>query len=463
VLPESIRCYVEQVAASLEVAVDLPGVLALGVLATACMRLARVKPRPDWTEPLNLYIAAAMGPGENKSATFRKMFAPIYQHEAELVEQWKETCKKAEEAADKKDKKGKEPRLPARPRWLTDDITPEKMAVVLEQQGERMTLASEEGTVFDIATGIYAKDGRANVGVFLKGHDGGSYYVDRTLREPVFLRAPLLTLALAVQPSVIQALAKRPDLRGRGMWGRFLYSYPRSLIGSRTLETPPIDPLVRGAYERSVLTLARQQRQHEGVLSFTPEASRCFLEANRPVEAGMGPGGELDGMRDWAGKWRGAVARLAGLLHLADHPEANVESIEVATVEKAIVLGQYFLAHAQHTFNVEMAASEEDRQAQRAWEVIERKGWERVTPAQLARYGKGPFAQPKAALAALQALVERGYLAADTAKRGKGHAFLVVADPAATPDPGDEENLEPCWWRGPATAAPLGAPQRPCA
>ena len=35
------------------------------------------------------------------------------------------------------------------------------------------------------------------------------------------------------------------------------------------------------------------------------------------VEDSLGPDGELDAIREWAGKYVGAVARIAGLLHLA--------------------------------------------------------------------------------------------------------------------------------------------------
>ncbi|MCU0655801.1 MAG: hypothetical protein MUF64_11130 [Polyangiaceae bacterium] len=65
--------------------------------------------------------------------------------------------------------------------------------------------------------------------------------------------------------------------------------------------------------------------------------------------------------------------------------------------------------------------------ADRAWALITRRGWSRVTPAQLARYGKGPFRSCKVGLAALLTLANRGALVADKAR--KGAAFRRVLPP----------------------------------
>ncbi len=54
----------------------------------------------------------------------------------------------------------------------------------------------------------------------------------------------------------------------------------------------------------------------------------------------------------WASKRDGAVARIAGLLHLATHPEDGWHKpIEAPTMAAATQLGDYFTAHALDVFS----------------------------------------------------------------------------------------------------------------
>ncbi|MFE7779087.1 DUF3987 domain-containing protein [Streptomyces sp. NPDC057445] len=47
-------------------------------------------------------------------------------------------------------------------------------------------------------------------------------------------------------------------------------------------------------------------------------------------------------MDDWAGKYVGAVSRVAGLLHLGDHVAGRWgQPIAAATIERAIAIGEY--------------------------------------------------------------------------------------------------------------------------
>ena len=64
--------------------------------------------------------------------------------------------------------------------------------------------------------------------------------VDRGSRESVILNRPVLTIGITVQPQIIKEICSNKTFRGRGLRGRFLYVMPKSKIGLRTLEEPPI-------------------------------------------------------------------------------------------------------------------------------------------------------------------------------------------------------------------------------
>ena len=235
-----------------------------------------------------------------------------------------------------------------------------------------MGVLSAEGGVFDIMAGRYAGKGRSgNFEVFLKGHAGDDLRVDRVGRPPVFIRRPALTLGLAVQPEAIRSLGAIPGSRGRGLLGRFLYAMPPSIVGRRVVDPPPVPQAVRQAYRENMKALlelsARSDRDRAGraaaghrrpaehVLTLAEPAYGRWLEFAAWVEPRLADFGPLAEMADWAGKLPGAVARLAGLLHLADRagePAPWGTPIPADTMERAIRIGRYLIPHARAAFDL---------------------------------------------------------------------------------------------------------------
>ncbi len=85
------------------------------------------------------------------------------------------------------------------------------------------------------------------------------------------------------------------------------------------------------------------------LLRLEPEAQRMWVGLSAELEPQLHPDGALGGIQDWAGKPGGAVARIAGLLHLADRIVRRTPwdlPITADTMERAITLGRYFIAHA---------------------------------------------------------------------------------------------------------------------
>ena len=72
--------------------------------------------------------------------------------------------------------------IPAPPRILADDSTPEALTSLLATYGGRIAVLSAEGGVFDQIGGRYAKF--PSFDVYLKGHAGDMLRVDRIGRAP---------------------------------------------------------------------------------------------------------------------------------------------------------------------------------------------------------------------------------------------------------------------------------------
>lgn len=384
-LPSPLADFVAAEAAATQTPPDLAGALVLATVSACAGGRIRVQASPGWVEPTNLYAAAVLGSGERKSAVFADTVAPLEAAERSLLADARPVIcdaatrrriaeRRAQLAADHASKAGPADRealeieacqaaaeldaliVPAEPRLLADDATPEALTSLLAEQGGRIAVMSPEGGCFDIMAGRYTQGGAANFDVWLKAHAGDAIRVDRKGRPAEFVPRPALTMGLAVQPVVLRQIVGKEGFRGRGLLARFLYAVPRSTVGRRAIDPPSVPEDVRDAYHHTVTTLARSladAAEPLPVLTLDGPARAVLQGFAAELEARMGDDGDLGHIRDWAGKLTGAVVRLAGLLHVAEQLTSGWASpITEPTVTAAIRLGRYFAAHAVAAFDL---------------------------------------------------------------------------------------------------------------
>jgi len=124
---------------------------------------------------------------------------------------------------------------------------------------------------------------------------------------------------------------------------------PHPPVGSRPTSTVPPAPLIRAAYGALVDRLAQTwPRQLEGGdlphLVLAGASWDCWAAYYERVEHELLDDGRFGTIKEWGNKQPGRVARLAGLLHLATHPDPTSREISVATITAACELGEYFEA-----------------------------------------------------------------------------------------------------------------------
>jgi hypothetical protein len=261
-LPEWIRNHIQQTAADLQVAADLPATLALGALSVAALGATKVNyPRQRWTQPLNLYTAVALPPSAGKSPAKNAMFAPLETLEQQRLKDAATTKMRAEtersilekrrkQLEEKAAKNGDDATAamydlhnlneqlaqlqhPPSGRLLADDATTEALGVALAEAGGHIAVVSAEGGLFDRIAGMYS-DGPANLDLYLEGWSGGRYVVDRIKREPINIPAANLVVVTTVQPTVLDAIGNSKNLTGRGLVARFLLSNPPTTSAPET-------------------------------------------------------------------------------------------------------------------------------------------------------------------------------------------------------------------------------------
>jgi len=224
VLPPALGAYVRALAHSTQTPTDLAGLLVLAALSTALAKKVRVVVRQGYSEPVNLYVVVAMPPGSRKSPVFDEVMRPIQQYEEALMREMAPAIAKAETRyhiakaelqqlqakAAKEDNALERAQLtaeaetlavtllrllpPDKPRLVTDDTTPERLASLLAAQEGRMAVLSPEGgEVFAAMSGRYtAQKGKqgtssANFGVYLKGYSCDTMRVDRVGRPDEYV------------------------------------------------------------------------------------------------------------------------------------------------------------------------------------------------------------------------------------------------------------------------------------
>jgi hypothetical protein len=389
VLPPVIRDYVGNVAHVMQVPVDLPAMAALAVLSFAVCRRWDVQVHPSYIETTNLYIAAAMEPGSRKSSTLEAMVFPLRSAEQELSlkeadqnAQNRElrtaqeaSLKKKRDALGREEDAGKRDDMiqeitrlaesmtviPAPPRLLVEDVTPERLVGLLLEQSGTMALVSSEGGVFGTMGGRYS-DGQSNLDVYLKGHDGESYRVDRLNRPPEFLPATRLAICLTVQPDVLQSLTAKSEFRGRGLLGRFLYAIPADLRGSRLMkpDAPGLDAEKRHEYGEAIRTLLMYPCPMETnlferhVVKLSRAALALHVEYANRVEESQGEEGDMRAFSDWASKLAGRIARIACAFHCLEYRTdmPHRETISEENILAAWAIAEYLTPHAIRAFDL---------------------------------------------------------------------------------------------------------------
>ncbi|WP_211107158.1 DUF3987 domain-containing protein [Azospirillum thermophilum] len=388
-----------------ETPVELAAAMVLAACATAAARRFRVMVRPGYFEPTNLWIAAALPPGNRKSAVQSNAAAPLLAWEREEADRLADAIKaaisdvktaearakelraKAAKAADDTEARdlaaqaaaieADMPEVPRAPQLWTSDVTPERLGMILAEHGERIAWLSSEGGIFDLLAGRYS-GGVPNLDLILKAHSGDSERVDRAGRPPVFLAHPLLTVGLSPQPDVLRGLSSKPGFRGRGLLGRFLFLLPPSPLGNRTLNAPPMPDRVASAYAAGLCAILDvppavgdegEERPH--LLRLAPDACAEWLAFARHIETTMRPGGEFEHATDWAGKAPGAAIRLAGVLHVIETVQAQAwgRDISLDTMARALNIMAVFAKHSRAALDL-MGADEGTAAARKVWEWI---------------------------------------------------------------------------------------------
>ena len=252
-LPEPLQKYVREVAAFAQTPNALPGCCVLATLSAALGKGLIVRNKHGNTRG-NLFVLVNASSGAGKTKTFKPVTRPVFQAQKELLgrkEKELSYLKAGQMVWDKKIRmltaRGAEREDPneiklimeeiakmvaqkevlaarsGEPTLVCEDVTSERLAVLLEENDETLFSASPDaGQALNVLLGRYNKLRRTDDTLYLKGYSGDFCRVDRTSRRSIVLNSPCLTLLWLVQPEKLDAMASVKSLTEGGFLPRVM-------------------------------------------------------------------------------------------------------------------------------------------------------------------------------------------------------------------------------------------------
>jgi hypothetical protein len=377
---------------------SLPGCCILGILSAAVGRGLQVKSGPNRVTRGNLYILASAESGSGKSETFRHAAKPFQDFEVQRVTAWKTEMKpgllaehKVLEAqiatltksTDKGNRSTEEIREELRekiaalenveaklrtPALSCDDVTSEKLAVLLANNNEQMaSLSADALAIIDILLGRYnSKRDRTDEGIYLKAFSGDRCKVDRQSRESVLIESPCLAALWLTQPDKLESLLAERSLSDGGLIPRILACHTRCEAREIVKGIPEISASTENAYANLIRSLIEAYRLADEpyTIETTPEALEALNAHHNNIVKHRRA--DLRDVTIYAARWNEQAWRLSVVLHAARHgARAYEHKLEIDTANQAIELADWFASQ-----QLEILSATRDKARREIWDRV---------------------------------------------------------------------------------------------
>jgi hypothetical protein len=377
-LPPVMACMVVAVASCEHVPPALPALAAIGVASASIGAGLEVVSGPNRVTRGNLFLLGAAESDSGKSETFRVVAGPLLDHQSRLLEAWRTKTspelqselrvldkeigsleKKAAKAGDPSERerlrgeleyklarKDDLARKAAMPCVMAQDVTTEKLAVLLRDNAEVVFSASADARkVVQNLMGRYNALQTSDESLYLSGYSGDFVRVDRQGRDAVVLHRPCLSLCWLVQPDLLATMLGEESLSASGFLPRLLICDTRAKPQRIENEAPALPEAIRAAWWKLVADLLASY--HDAATPFrvepTPAALACLTEFhNAVVDRRIG---DLADVGAFAARYAENAWRLAVTFHAALYgADAHSHPLDAETAANAVRVVEWFAA-----------------------------------------------------------------------------------------------------------------------
>jgi Protein of unknown function (DUF3987)/Bifunctional DNA primase/polymerase, N-terminal len=371
-LPDALRPWAVDVSERMSVPMDFVGICAIETMAGVIGRRAFVYPKAfdkDWSESIALSGAVVADSGAMKTPTWKALINPIF----DLSKDWEATQKAEKEkyekalkewehldkASKKVEEKGKPaidvPPAPDEPktarRLIMNDATPEVAHDIMKNNPAGVFYYRDEiaGWMDELD-----KEGReAQRTMFLSAMNGDDdCTVDRISRE-----AGTATMCLSVfggiQPERFRKFLSETKNIDDGTVPRFAL-----LVWPDEPDLPTVDRIANDGLKqqyRRIIRIAAEMVEKQVSFNFNPEAQEVFNswheELKKKVKQESNPG-----KRSHLSKYKGVLAKVAGLFQLVDilateGPMMGCRTIDAVHLKRAIRFLAYLETHMHRVYD----------------------------------------------------------------------------------------------------------------
>ena len=371
-LPPLVEAMAKEVCVTVLVPERLAGCCALGILSASIGAGLEIQSASNRVTRANLYILISAESGAGKSTAFRHMAKPLSAFEQERIMSWRENDRADLQSRrdllevdihEAKKAYGKEHHIDAgeelkqyeaemealtqrlhEPCLVVEDITTERLAVVLSQNNETIaSLSSDALSIVNILLGRYNKLDRTDEGLYLKCYSGDPIRIARMSRESISLNSPCLTALWLTQPDKLQSLLDEKSLNEGGLIPRLLACH--TLCEPQEIPENPacISTVTEKAYAGLIYSLLSTYRlaPESFKLQPSPEALQALNDHYNAIVKRRR--GELRDVGSCAARWNEQAWRIAVCLHAGTHgSQAHEHPVALETAQRAIALADWF-------------------------------------------------------------------------------------------------------------------------
>ena len=355
---------------------SLTGCCVLGILSASIGAGLQVRSGAQRVTRGNLYLLPSADSGTGKSESVRHAAMPMYAFENELVDRWKATTlpilqaeqdsleselnqakkdiARAETSLDRDEIRHRMEKVRARlneleqelhsPVLVTEDVTSERLASLLEKRGECLaSISSDAGKAIQNVLGRYT-EGRMDDNLLLKAYSGDPARVDRVGRPSTMLNRPCLSLLWLVQPDKVETLLGERSLADGGLIPRLLICHSNAQPSYITPDHQTgISGEVQSAYGTLIRDLLQTYRLATETRTVEPEQRAMQLLNDYHNAIVDRRKSDLKDVTSYAARWTEQAWRLSVVLHAAQHgAQAHEHKLSFETARDAITLADWY-------------------------------------------------------------------------------------------------------------------------
>lgn len=306
------------------------------------------------------------------------------------------------------------------PRIMCEDITGEKMTVLLQEHGEAMaSLSSDARSAIKIILGKYTSAG-SDEEAYIKGWSADSTRQDRIGRPAAAVDSAAIALAWAVQPALFDQMFSDKGLAESGLSPRFIVCRAEPDLRASSFDEGSYATEAEVRFAELLISLLSEYRMHHErahTIAAAAEARAVFksyqLDIIQRIESG-----EFRVVASFAMRWAEMAWKLALIFHCAQHGKnAHLHEVDSATASNAVRVMKWF---ARHQCELILGALEiaDNRRAEIALSYVNSRA-DGATARDLQRHKQGQFPKVADARVVLETLQSNGSITVDYSGRSK--------------------------------------------